>query len=137
MLSNISPVMQPMIIFRELLPYLVKLGPRSFRRWVVERYPDLQVQKAVGIVKTIHKMANTIVETKKQAADDQIQEGKDILSRLSGCTHIQECCTATYQDVGSQCKRTWQQQQTTGSRTRKSLRKCRKSIIVQVALHHD
>ena len=78
-----------MIIVRQLLPHLVKIGPSRFRRWVVEHTPYWRVQKVKAIIDLMHGVACQIFEAKKAAlvkgeetVVQQVGEGKDIISKL-------------------------------------------------------
>lgn len=72
------------------LPQAVKLGPPSFRRWVVELIPSGPVKDLVSVTDTIEKHSKEILHNKRfslQAGDEatkgQIGSGKDIMSILS------------------------------------------------------
>ena len=78
-----------MIISRALLPYLVKIGPPRFRRWIVEWIPYWRIQKLRKTIDTMHTVACDIFKAKKDALEkgeeavvQQIGAGKDIISRL-------------------------------------------------------
>lgn len=72
-----------------ILPYLVKLGPAAFRRFVVERLPHKSVQRWKGMIDVMDRTSTDIL-TKKRAAVAQGDEavlkqtggGKDIMSIL-------------------------------------------------------
>ena len=73
-----------------VVPQLVKIGPASFRRRLVELFPDPNVRAMKKIVDTMEARAKEILEDKRaalRAGDEalmqQIGEGKDIMSILS------------------------------------------------------
>ncbi|PIL27477.1 cytochrome P450 [Ganoderma sinense ZZ0214-1] len=77
------------VTFRTLMPHASKLGPASFRRWVVERTPLDYVQQMRRITDTLHDRSVKIFREKKallEKGDDalkhQIGEGRDIMSIL-------------------------------------------------------
>lgn len=85
-----------MVIVRQLLPHLVKIGPSRFRRWVVDHTPYWRVQKVKGVADMMHGIACQIFEAKKsalakgeEAVVQQVGEGKDIISKL--CTYSSLC----------------------------------------------
>ncbi|KAF7794414.1 hypothetical protein EIP86_005548 [Pleurotus ostreatoroseus] len=72
-----------------VIPQLVKIGPASFRRRLVELFPDPNVRAMKKIVDTMEARAKEILEDKRaalRAGDEalmqQIGEGKDIMSIL-------------------------------------------------------
>lgn len=88
-LKDFSPTYFSIQVFRVLAHRLEKLGPRSFRRWVVDHTPIRGVQKMKDITDTMDKHSREIFKQKKEAlaaGDDalktQVGEGKDIMSIL-------------------------------------------------------
>jgi hypothetical protein len=92
-----------MIFFRNnLLTTLVKLGPPSFRRFLVDLLPFESVRRLRDIVDIIHNTSVNIFEAKRRALMEgdegvvkQIGRGKDIISVLSmafGC-FLMACLT--------------------------------------------
>jgi hypothetical protein len=76
---------------RALAPYIAKLGPPGFRRFLVRLIPFKNIQKLCQIVSIMDRTSVAILEAKKAAVrrgDEtvlrQIGRGKDIMSIL--CT---------------------------------------------------
>lgn len=70
-------------------PYLVKMGPSWFRRWVLGRVPSRRVQRLKDIADILDENAKRILHEKRvalEAGDAAVQEevsnGKDIMSIL-------------------------------------------------------
>ncbi|KAI0823885.1 cytochrome P450 [Trametes gibbosa] len=83
------PAMHKVESFFPILPYLMKVGPLSFRRKVVEMLPLKHVRRLAQITDTMHNRSVRIYNEKKAAleGDDeelkrQKSEGKDIMSVL-------------------------------------------------------
>lgn len=77
---------------RLLLPYLVKIGPTSFRRWVVDNFPSKNVRQMKEIVDVIERTTKEVYYAKKTAlvgGDKQlameVAEGNDIMTVLRTC----------------------------------------------------
>ncbi|KAI0657156.1 cytochrome P450 [Cubamyces menziesii] len=75
--------------FHQLLPWLVRVGPPSFRRKLVEMAPFGVVQRLRQIIDTIHARSIGIIDEKKAALEqgdealkEQVGEGKDLMSVL-------------------------------------------------------
>ncbi|KAH9890482.1 cytochrome P450 [Cubamyces lactineus] len=73
----------------QLLPWLVRVGPPSFRRKMVEMAPFGVVQRLRQITDTIHTRSIAIINEKKAALErgdealkEQVGEGKDLMSVL-------------------------------------------------------
>ncbi|KAI0333104.1 cytochrome P450 [Cubamyces sp. BRFM 1775] len=74
---------------QQLLPWLVRVGPPSFRRKIVEVIPLKIVQRLRQIIDTIHSRSIEIINEKKAALErgdealkEQVGEGKDLMSVL-------------------------------------------------------
>ncbi|KAG8730214.1 cytochrome P450-dit2 [Ceratobasidium sp. 423] len=72
---------------RPLLPLLVKIGPSSFRRFVVEHTPLYLVQQLKNTSDVMYDMAVGVYTRKKEAAANgtlhaQVAAGKDIMTLL-------------------------------------------------------
>lgn len=91
--SNVSSWISPhgfkLMVFRALLPYLVKLGPVSFRRKLWEWAPFPNLQKMREIVDIMHEQSTEIFNAKKvavekgeEAMSQEVGMGKDITSTL-------------------------------------------------------
>lgn len=75
---------------RRYAHYLIKMGPRWFRRSVVDMYPNPDVQNIKEVVDTMSAKSYEIFNQKKvalkrgdEAVLRQVGEGKDIMSILS------------------------------------------------------
>ncbi len=86
-----SPTLFSLSIYRMLIPFVGNLGPASFRRKVLDIWPNPNVQKMKNLVDTLHRQAVKIVGSKKAAIEKgdeavlhQRGEGKDIMTIL--CT---------------------------------------------------
>ncbi len=99
-----------MVVLRGLFPIATKLGPASYRRWIVERTPIENVQHLRQISDVMHYRSVQIFNEKKamlESGDDaikhQIGEGRDIMSILREFLRSNMCmgvpCTPT--DRGS------------------------------------
>ena len=74
---------------RLLVPLLVKIGPPSFRRWILQFSPPGAVRELTDVVNQIESSTTGILRQKKKALDagdaavhSQVGKGKDILSVL-------------------------------------------------------
>ena len=69
-----------------LLPYLINMGPRWFRRAVVELMPSDTVQKLKDVIDVFEKTSKHVVQQKQASiASNEAEvlgDGKDILSIL-------------------------------------------------------
>ncbi|KAJ3489260.1 hypothetical protein NLI96_g2239 [Meripilus lineatus] len=73
-----------------LVPYLLKLGPPGFRRWVLDHLlPDRRVQHLKDIADYLDSQARSLISKKRlalkegdEAVTQQVGEGKDIMSIL-------------------------------------------------------
>ena len=86
------PALVDLVLWRRFLPALIKMGPASFRRWVVERIPSSGVQNMREIIDIMDVNARELVAERMNAvrgdrrsenALDADLDGKDIISRLS------------------------------------------------------
>ncbi|KAI9063759.1 cytochrome P450 [Trametes sanguinea] len=72
-----------MMLVRQLSPILTRLGPPSFRRWIVDHIPIPRTQKLKRVVDVLYDTSVKIVEEKKAAiAKGDYAAGKDIMSIL-------------------------------------------------------
>ncbi|CCM05747.1 uncharacterized protein FIBRA_07979 [Fibroporia radiculosa] len=88
-LKTLLPNLVKLPVVRLMLPYLTKIGPPAFRRFVISLVPDNDVQRIKSIVDTMDFQSRTIFEKKKtallqgdEAILQQVGEGKDIMSIL-------------------------------------------------------
>ncbi|KIJ63129.1 hypothetical protein HYDPIDRAFT_113701 [Hydnomerulius pinastri MD-312] len=99
-IEDLSPSLFRTVPIRQFLPYLVKLGPASFRRFVVNNLPWKDVQEIRRIVDVMDKTSIEVFEAKKKALAEgdeavmqQVGQGKDIMSIL-----LRENMTASEED---------------------------------------
>ncbi|CCM01003.1 uncharacterized protein FIBRA_03051 [Fibroporia radiculosa] len=88
-LKNLIPNLVQVPILRLMVPYLMRVGPAAFRRFVLNFVPDGDVQRFKSIVDTMESQSRAIFEKKKaallqgeEAVLQQVGEGKDIISIL-------------------------------------------------------
>ncbi|KAI0718403.1 cytochrome P450 [Cerioporus squamosus] len=83
-LKAFIPAMVPIAIFRRVLPFLVKIGPPTFRRRIVDLIPYEPLRKVKNIIDVLDANARRIVSEKIDVVrrGDDAGDGKDILSRL-------------------------------------------------------
>ncbi|KAI0754297.1 cytochrome P450 [Daedaleopsis nitida] len=84
-----QPTISKINIFRRLVPYILDIGPVSFRRALLGFIPHNGVQELKHIIDTMHDQSVEIFQAKKRALEQgdeavvrQIGEGKDIMSIL-------------------------------------------------------
>lgn len=84
-----SPALINIESLRQLLPHLVKMGPKWFRRLATDIFPNAHVQTVKHVVDTMSKRSQEIFHEKKAALKSgdeavlrQVGEGKDIMSIL-------------------------------------------------------
>lgn len=70
-------------------PFLVKLGPKWLRRWLLERVPNKRVRRLKEIVDIMDENTRKVFFDKKaaleagdEAVKEQVANGKDIMSIL-------------------------------------------------------
>ncbi|TBU57392.1 cytochrome P450 [Dichomitus squalens] len=87
--KDFFPQMARSVIPRMVMRRVANVGPVSFRRWVVERMPNKNIQQLRRISDIMHGRSVRIFKEKKEAlekGDDtlqhQIGEGRDIMSIL-------------------------------------------------------
>ena len=83
------PLLFRLMFARLLVPILVKVGPPSFRRWILSLVPSGPVRELTDVVNQIESSTKGILDDKKRALDQgdakvhaQVGKGKDILSVL-------------------------------------------------------
>lgn len=84
-----SPVLSGLQIELIVLPYLVKLGPPAFRRFLVDLLPHKAVQKWKSMIDVIDHTSTDVLAKKRaalaqgdEAVLKQVGGGKDIMSIL-------------------------------------------------------
>ncbi|CCM01001.1 uncharacterized protein FIBRA_03049 [Fibroporia radiculosa] len=88
-LKVLFPNLANLAIARLMLPYLIKIGPAAFRRFIVNLIPHQDVQRVKYIVDTMNSRSREIFAKKKaallkgnEAILQQVGSGKDIMSIL-------------------------------------------------------
>lgn len=89
-----SPRLGHLYIFRQYVPYLVKCGPRRFRRYLVDNFASAHGQNLKTVIDIMDQKSKEIFHSKKtallkrdEAVVRQVGDGKDILSILSMGLH--------------------------------------------------
>ncbi|KAH7913645.1 cytochrome P450 [Hygrophoropsis aurantiaca] len=87
--KNLLPGLFKLIIPRQFLYLLVKIGPANFRKWIVKITPWKALQEINNIVEIMDQTSKEVFRSKKAAlekGDDavlqQVGQGKDIISIL-------------------------------------------------------
>ncbi|KAF7970683.1 hypothetical protein HWV62_23282 [Athelia sp. TMB] len=87
--KKFGPTIFKLNIYRRMLPFLVKLGPPSLRRFFCQMIPSADVQKLREVVDIMWDTSVRIVDDKKAALEkgdeavmEQVGRGKDIMSIL-------------------------------------------------------
>ena len=88
-LTSFSPANFSLIRYRQLIPYIVRMGTPSFRRAILDLMPWKTIQKIKEIVDMLHNISQDIYRSKIDAlkkgdefVSQQIGQGKDIMSVL-------------------------------------------------------
>ncbi|KAJ8521037.1 hypothetical protein ONZ45_g2214 [Pleurotus djamor] len=88
-MKKLQPTLFGMIIVRNFLPWVVKVGPPSFRRWLLNVVPWERLHQVRDMSDFMHNTSVEIWRSKKAAMEkgdaavlDQIGQGKDIMSIL-------------------------------------------------------
>ena len=83
------PTLSRLGVYFEIIPYLVKIGTPTFRRKVLDLWPEEGVKKVVQIVDTMEKQATAVYDARKKEvfeddanANETQKKGKNILSTL-------------------------------------------------------
>ena len=89
-IKGFSPTNFSLLLPRQFLPWLIKIGTPSFRRTVLELIPFQSIQTMIRLTDTMNARTRQIFQGKKEAlakgdeaVQNQIGKGKDILSILS------------------------------------------------------
>ncbi|KAG1738503.1 hypothetical protein EDB19DRAFT_894368 [Suillus lakei] len=75
-IKNLVPAILKVPVTRRFLPFLIRIGPPSLRKFVVKIFPWKALKEIAGIVDIMDKISIKIFEEKKIGA------GKDIMSKL-------------------------------------------------------
>ncbi|KAJ6473350.1 cytochrome P450 [Mycena vitilis] len=85
-LKDVLPVTFNMGILFPILPYLLKIGPPAFRRFVVDAIPSKTLHHARDLVDHMHRMGSELIRNKKEALTrgqlEITEDSKDIMSLL-------------------------------------------------------
>lgn len=89
---SIRPTVAPLFLLVRFIPFFSRVGTASFRKKVVENFPNARVRKLAEISEALDTTAKDILRTKRaaltagdQAVSEQIGQGKDIMSVLRMC----------------------------------------------------
>ncbi|KAF9236431.1 cytochrome P450 [Melanogaster broomeanus] len=98
--KRLAPALFQMFSAERFLPYLVKIGPPSFRKYIVKNAPWKLVREISSVVDVMDKTCIDVFEAKKKALAEgdeavvqQVDQGKDIMSIL-----LRENTAASEQD---------------------------------------
>lgn len=87
--KNLVSVVFKLSLVRRFLPFITTFGSPGFRRFLLERLPSKNIQKAREIVDIMHRTSVNIFHAKKAALQQgdeavlqQVGQGKDIMSIL-------------------------------------------------------
>ncbi|KAF9236434.1 cytochrome P450 [Melanogaster broomeanus] len=87
--KRLAPALFQMFSAERFLPYLVKIGPPSFRKYIVKNAPWKLVREISSVVDVMDKTCIDVFEAKKKALAEgdeavvqQVDQGKDIMSIL-------------------------------------------------------
>ncbi|KDQ24636.1 hypothetical protein PLEOSDRAFT_1047061 [Pleurotus ostreatus PC15] len=88
-MKKLQPTIFSMVIARNFLPWLVKIGTPSFRRWAISLSPWKKLREIRDMVDFMHETSLEIYNSKKRAIAEgdeavlkQVGQGKDIMSIL-------------------------------------------------------
>jgi hypothetical protein len=88
-IASPSPSAFKLAVFFPLLPFLVQIGSRPFRRFLYNLVPSQRMRKVQRVADTMYSKAVQIFEGKRRAllegdavVKEQVGEGKDIMSVL-------------------------------------------------------
>ncbi|KAF4597348.1 cytochrome P450-dit2 [Pleurotus pulmonarius] len=88
-MKKLQPTIFSMVIARNFLPWLVKIGTPSFRRWAISMSPWKKLREIRDMVDFMHNTSREIYNSKKKAIAEgdeavlrQVGQGKDIMSIL-------------------------------------------------------
>ncbi|TIB68806.1 cytochrome P450 [Wallemia mellicola] len=84
---NHSPTLTKLRVFIPILPTLIKLGPRVFRKWVVDKLPIASLKKMKSIVNLIYGTSVKIYDRKSKAFKNDsfeagVPDGSDIMTSI-------------------------------------------------------
>lgn len=86
------PVLSGMPLVMSLVPFVVKIGTPSFRRWVLDCLPSKSLHRVRDMVDLMNNAAQSSLDGKKAAlhsgdfdSQEKMETGTDILSILRTC----------------------------------------------------
>ncbi|TIC01567.1 cytochrome P450 [Wallemia mellicola] len=84
---NHSPTLTKLRVFIPILTTLIKLGPRVFRKWVVDKLPIASLKKMKSIVNLIYGTSVKIYDRKSKAFKNDsfeagVPDGSDIMTSI-------------------------------------------------------
>ncbi|TDL20266.1 cytochrome P450 [Rickenella mellea] len=89
LIKHLIPSAFKLSTFRLFLPFLVKLGPPAFRRFLLDISPSRDLHQLKETVDVMHQTSTDIFQRKKMSFDEgdehtlrQVDEGRDIMSIL-------------------------------------------------------
>ncbi|KAK7696401.1 hypothetical protein QCA50_001055 [Cerrena zonata] len=89
LIKSLVPTVAPLFLLVRFIPFFSRIGSASFRKRVVESFPNKRVRKLATISEALDTTAKEILHTKRaalaagdQAVSEQIGQGKDIMSVL-------------------------------------------------------
>ncbi|KAF9048023.1 cytochrome P450 [Hymenopellis radicata] len=77
-IKELIPTLFSLSLVRQFAPFLSRMGPPAFRRWLVEHTPHHAVQKVKAMSDVMHDTACAILNEKRMGE----KEGRDIISVL-------------------------------------------------------
>ncbi|EIM22502.1 cytochrome P450 [Wallemia mellicola CBS 633.66] len=85
--GNLIPTLTELRVFIPILPTLIKLGPRVFRKWVVDKLPIASLKKMKSIVNLIYGTSVKIYDRKSKAFKNDsfeagVPDGSDIMTSI-------------------------------------------------------
>lgn len=79
-----------------VLPFVLNIGPASFRRFIIDILPWKNAHKLRDMIDYMHNLGSEILKSKKaaleegnEAVDQQVGRGKDLISILSETGTVQ------------------------------------------------
>ncbi|KAA1467366.1 cytochrome P450 [Dentipellis sp. KUC8613] len=88
-LKDVTPILSDLHIYREFLPWVVKIGSAQFRRYVAETIPWKTLHKLLRVTDAMYESSKRIVKEKQDlllhgdnTVKQDVAEGKDLMSIL-------------------------------------------------------
>lgn len=85
--GNLIPTLTKLRVFIPILPTLIKIGPRVFRKWVVDKLPITSLKTMTSIVGLIYGTSVKIYDRKSEAFKNDsfeagVSDGSDIMTSI-------------------------------------------------------